>query len=297
MRYEEALEHAMRATELDPLAHIIHVATGELLMEMGRFEEAKTHLQRAIELEPDFETTPSALAEVDMALWNWCGAEAVLDKALARNPNNTAALTGRANLLLVLGKREDATAAMRKALAFAPDSLLVRRKWAQFCRYTERFQEAIQAYEQLHLESPEEPWSLLMQALTYVGMGEPDQAVRSIERAEAAGKKVFPKYELWFSVVRGLASAAKGDRDDAGRRLEEVAGEGAALERHFAQAAIHLALGEVERAYEQFEQALAVHDPQLGQLPIDPIFASHRSDPRFLQILEVMGLAKLAKAA
>jgi hypothetical protein len=50
-------------------------------------------------------------------------------------------------------------------------------------------------------------------------------------------------------------------------------------------------------AYASLEEGLAVHDPLLVNLPVDPFFDAHRSDPRFQRILEVMGLAKVAKAA
>jgi adenylate cyclase len=297
MRYEEALGHAEKAIELDPLAHIMHVNAASILSELGRFEDAKAHLRRAIDLEPDFEESWSDLAEADMALWNWCGAEATLDTALERNPNNGSALSRKGLLLQVLGHRDEAETLLRKAVAVAPESPLVQMRVATWNRFTGRFDEAIRVYEQFYRRQTTDPWAQVMLAVTYLENGQPDEALEWIERAEGAHEKVLPKYRFLFSAVRGQIAAVQGDEQEARSCIDQIGAYKQDLRRHSAQAAIYLALGESDRAFELLEEALAVHDPRLADLPVSPVMVPYHGDPRYQRMLEVMGLAKVAKTA
>jgi len=297
MRFEEALEHALKAVELDPMAHIMQLNVASILDDMGRFEDAREYYARATELEPDYEGSYADLAKSDMTLWNWCGAEGTLNEALERNPNNTAALISRATLSLILGKRDAALATARRALRIAPDSTHVVDQAAQVLRALGRTEEAIELFEKLRREKTAKPWTVLMLAFAYLDADRVGDARRVLDEDEAAGKSALPGMGFWFSTVHGMIAAAEGDADEAARRASEVASYDRLLSRHTAQAMIFFKLGDADRAYEHVENALAAHDPLLVNLPADPVFAPHRSDPRFKRALEVMGLAKVAKAA
>jgi len=297
MRFDEALDHALKAIELDPMAHIMYVNAAHILEGLGRYEEAKEHYQRAVELEPDYEGSYVDLARVDMRLWNWCGAEGTLAGALERNPNNTQALICKADLLLVFEKREEALSAARKALAIAPDSEFVKDHAAQVFRAAGNVNEAIELYEQLRREKPAKPWTALMLAYAYIDVGRIDDARQVVRGSEKPGQKSLPELSFWSSALCGLTAASAGAEAEARRHLDELAGYGQILERHTARAMIHFVLGEDDRAFELLEEAMTVHDPMLLELPVDPILAPYRSDPRFQRILEVMGLAKVAKPA
>jgi len=295
LRFEEAFDFAVKAVELDPHAHIIQVAAGRILGELGRHEEAKSYLRRAAELEPDYEDTPSDIAEEEMALWNWCGAENILDKELKRNPNNTSALASKAGLQMVLEQHAEALFSMKKALAIAPDSFTFRGRWARFCYFLGQYDEAIKIHEELYRERPHDPLNPLMLAMAQVTMGRYEDALLWAHRAETAQEIVMPKYLFWFSIVRGLIAAAQGDEEEVQVYLAKISAYTTVINRHSAQAMICFELGDTDRAYEHLDEALSTHDPLLKEFIIDPAIAVHKSDPRFQRILEVMGLAKVAK--
>jgi len=295
MRYAEAFDFALKAVELDPLAHIIQFSAGRILEDLGRYEEAKSYLRRAAELEPDYEETPSNIADVDMSLWNWCGAENTLEEALERNPNNASALASKAVLQMVLEQRDEALSSMQRALAIAPDSFALRSRWGRLCYFLGQYDEAIKVHEELHRERPHGPWNALMLAIAQVRMGRYEDALLWAERAETARKTVLPKYQLWFSIVRGLIAAAKGDEEEARVHLAKIGAHKTVIDRHSAQAMVCFQLGDVDQAYVHLDEALSTHDPLLRELTIDPALSVHRADPRFQRVLEVMGLAKVAK--
>ena len=296
MRYDEAVEHALRAIELDPMAHIMHINAANILSDVGRHEDAREHYARAIELEPDYEGSYADLACVEMTLWNWCGAEDVLGRALERNPNNTQALIGWADLSLVLGRSDEAVSTARRALSIAPESTFVRDHAAQLLRSAGKVDEAIELYEALRRESAAQPWTALMLAIAYVDVGRLDDAREIVEAGAKAKAKSLAEMGFWLSSLRGLIAAASGDEKEAREHLAELAGYEQNLKRFTFQAIIHFVLGEADRAFGLLEEAMAVHDPMLVGFPVDPVFAPYRSDPRAQRVLEVMGLAKVAKA-
>ena len=296
LRYEEALDQVLKAIELDPMAHIIHVNVGNLLSEMGRHEEAKEHYRRAIELEPDYEGSYGELARADMTLWNWCGAEETLDRALERNPNNAHALVNKANLHLILGRGEEASQAMQKARTIAPDSPYVLDHWAQFCRAVGHPDEAIKALDDLADGGKHKLWRTLMSVFAYLDLDRVDDARSLIDEISRTEGKRFAGLRFWLCLLSGLAAAASDEEQAARKCVDEIAGLAPASQRPAAAAMILFKLGDLDAAFAKLEEAMTVHDPLLLELPVDPGFAPYRSDPRFQRILEVMGLAKVAKA-
>lgn len=296
MRYEEALEHAQTAIGLDPMAHIMHINIASILSKLGRHEDAREHVRRAIELEPDYEASYADLARIDMTLWNWRGAKNVLSGALERNPRNTEALSCKASLYAVLGKTEKALEIIREAAEIAPDSRLVKDQMAQILRIDGRSDEAIVIFEQLNERKNAKPWSLPLLCFTYIQVGRLEDARRALKDDEGKNKGLYPAMDLWYSALSAMVEAASGSRDEeALSYLKQVSGHDETSELHTLQAMIFFLLGDADRAYEHLDQAMAFHEPLLVDFPVDPLFASQRADPRFQQMLEVMGRAKVAK--
>jgi len=297
LQFDKALVHLQKALELDPMAHVIHLATGHVLQELGRIEEAKVRFKRAIELEPDYEGSPAALAEAESSLWNWCAAESILKKAVKRNPNNGEALSELATLQLVLGHRDAAEKTTHKARAVAPDARNVRSGWARYCYYTRRFDEALSAFVDLYNDHPDTPWFALMVSMIHLVKRNTDDARLWLNQASKARESKTHKYHLVFGFVRGILAAIEGDATEAERQIEIISSASARTEGGFLSAVIRFHMGEEDAAYRHLDQAVAQHDPWLIQLPLEPLLDPYRSDPRFARILEVMGLAKVAKTA
>ena len=295
MRYEEALEHALKAIELDPMAHIIQINAANILIELGRYEEAKAHLQRAIELEPDFEGTYAELAKVDMILWNWRGAEERLDEALRRNPNNASALAQKALLLLMFDRSEDAEPLIERARNQGAGNVDVREMVARFLRYSGRSDEAIALYEEATERASSNPtWPLLL-ALAHAELGQLAEAQRWIRHVEETRVASFPWMRIWLSFARGLRAAQEGDEAAALQCIHSLEATKSFTQKASTRMLIYFALGDLDQGFVCLEEALAVHDPWLNNLPLDPMLDRARSDRRFQRALEVMGLAKVAK--
>ena len=57
-------------------------------------------------------------------------------------------------------------------------------------------------------------------------------------------------------------------------------------------ACVYSELGDPEKAFELLEQGFAARDSNLVYLPCEPVFDSLRSDPRFQDLLDRMGLGR-----
>lgn len=88
-----------------------------------------------------------------------------------------------------------------------------------------------------------------------------------------------------FRLARlALLAARTGDRQEANRaiaQLEQQAGAGASYQ----YAEIYVQLGDKDRAFKEFENALVAKDPGLVYLKVDPFLDPVRNDPRYAVLL------------
>ena len=295
LRLDDALEHAQLAIGLDPLAHIMHINAASILMNLKRLEDAREHFMRAIELEPSYEGTYADLSRVEMSLWNWVGAKKALSEALKRQPNNVEALTAKSYLYFILGKKDAALEAAETALAMAPDASITRDHWGQTLRLVRRPDEARQVFESLLADGDPKPWTPLFLCLAYLDEGRASDALALLGRSDIAEKLSKPGMVIWSDMLTGMAAAIQEDEPTARACVERISAVSDLPEIHSAQASILLLFGDLDAAAEQIEQAMAQHEQLLLNITMDPLFCSYHSDPRFRQMLEVMGLAQVAE--
>jgi hypothetical protein len=59
-------------------------------------------------------------------------------------------------------------------------------------------------------------------------------------------------------------------------------------------ASVHAGLGDSDATFERLEQARAERSGALAYLHVDPQYARLRSDPRFVRLVETIGIAPAA---
>ena len=89
----------------------------------------------------------------------------------------------------------------------------------------------------------------------------------------------------------GYAYAVANKRNESQKVLAELKGlSQGRFGFAFPIARIHAALGEKDQAFEWLRKACEERDTQVIWLKVDPTLDSLRSDPRFAQVLQDMGL-------
>lgn len=289
-REEEAHAAMDRALELDPLAHIIHIAYAEMLLESGDAERAKAHLLRARDLEPDYPGVAADLAQAEMTLWNWYGAEDALAIGLHRNPNNTAALGAKIHLSLVLGDLDAARGALETAERVDPDSPNVWTQRAMFEHRTGQTEEGIRWLLRVAEARPEDPFAAIRLASCYLHRDKVEEAKRWIGNVESHPAMRDLKYRLIIDTFAGIVAAREGRDAAVEQALAEIRGATSCTRRHASAAFVLVAARRDEEAFDELDLALTLHDPWLTELPAEPLMSRVRSHPRFQRMLEVMGL-------
>ncbi len=279
-----------RALELDPLAHIVHIAFAEMLLESGDAETAKAHLLRARDLEPDYPGVAAGLARAEMTLWNWRGAEDALAIGLHRNPNNTAALGAKVHLALMLGDVDAARDALERAESIDPDAPDVWTQRAVFEHRTGNTEAGLRGFERVAEARPEDPFSAVRIASCLLSVDRVAEAQRWIEHVEAHRSMKLGKSRLIVDTFRGILAARQGRAEDTERALAAIRSASHSTRIHASAVFVLVAAGRHDEALDELEQALAVHDPWLTELPIEPLMRPIRSHARFQQVLDVMGL-------
>ena len=106
------------------------------------------------------------------------------------------------------------------------------------------------------------------------------------EALEDAQKEVSPIFKL---VATAIAYHARGDTAASDAALEALIKE-FGTDSPYQVAEVYGARGEVDKAFEWLEKTYADRDPGLSYMKMDPTLAKIRSDPRYLPLLEKMGL-------
>ena len=242
---------------------------------------------QALELDPDLPSAHTVLGAVrHFGDWDWEGAEAALRRAIALNPSYAYAYFLLAEVLLVQRRYSEALAAAerhRELEQFVPFSafgpVIVLNGMREFDRAIERARPATEFFENFW----QGPW-LFAQA--FLGKGMHREAVRHAETAaELSGRSPMALGALGHAYARG------GGEKAALRVLDELEDMAEATYvgcTNFAM--IHAGLEDRDQAFAWLEGAYRERDMALVHIEYDVFYDPIRSDPRYGELLERIGL-------
>jgi TolB-like protein/Tfp pilus assembly protein PilF len=107
-RFEEALEHASRARQLDPVSPLMMAFNGSALIEVKRYDAARDLLQHALELNPEFWLAHHFLGHLYTVQGKYPEALAELDLAVQYSHGNSDATSARAYIWAITGEKAKA---------------------------------------------------------------------------------------------------------------------------------------------------------------------------------------------
>jgi DNA-binding winged helix-turn-helix (wHTH) protein/TolB-like protein/Tfp pilus assembly protein PilF len=118
-RHDEAIAHAQRAIELDPLSLVINADGGMVLLFARRSGEAQTQFQRALDLDPSFAYARFGLGHAQLQQGRFEAAIAELTRASQLSGGNSAMRASLAYAQALAGQRAEAAAVDRSLAARA----------------------------------------------------------------------------------------------------------------------------------------------------------------------------------
>jgi DNA-binding SARP family transcriptional activator len=297
---KKGIEHFRQAIELDPCYAPAYAGLAESYVVLGSFgvgalapaeafPRAKEAATRALEIDGTLAEARAALAYALASYdWDWDAAQREFLRAIELKPACTTAHHWYGLIYLTaMGRLEEAFAEVRRAHELEPLSLNINTDFGLLPYLMRQYDRAIDEYrEALELDQNfvYTHWKL---GLAYEQKAMYEEAVEEFQRAIALSGG-----SAQALVLLGHTYAASGRRREALKVLDEL-GE-LTKRRYFSPyrvAAIHLGLGEQERAFEWLERAYEERDSWLVWLKVDPVLDGLRSDPRFKDLVRRVGLS------
>ena len=296
---QKAIRYFENATEISPgyaeayagLAdcYIVLPITSDMPAKAS-FAKAKAAAMKGLGLDDSLAEAHTSLGTIRFwHEWDWQGAKAAYDRALELNPNYSHARLFRAHCLSNWGKHEPALEEIQRACRLDPLSPIMSTLHAEFLYHARRNQEAIaQSLKALDLD-PDFWISHLNLARVYEQIGDYGRAMIELEKAIALSSGNSEPIGLL-----GYVLARSGKRGASEEKLQELIQ--LAKSRYvppFNLALNYWGLGDVESAFEFLQKGCEERDVHMTFL-LDPKWDALRSDPRFISILEVLGLSEQA---
>ena len=296
---KQAIEHFQQCVERDPNFALGYVGLADSYTGLTFYNfaaphetmpKAKESAIKALALDNTLAEAHASLAHVLMNYdWNWSEAEKEFKRSIELKPDYATAHEWYAiHYLTATGRLEEAVQEMKKALELEPASLVMNTFMGATLYYAGRYDEAIDQCRRTIQMDPNFAVAHWHLGLAYEQKQVFDSATEEFKKAISLSED-SPLMRAALS--RAYAKSQK--KDEANEMLNEL---NELAKRQYVSAyevaKIYVALGNSEQAFQLLGKAYAEHSFHLVNLNVCPHFKSVRSDPRFQDLVQRVGLSR-----
>ncbi|MEM3396909.1 MAG: tetratricopeptide repeat protein [Thermoplasmata archaeon] len=251
-RYDEALKWYNKALAVLESAEVREKAARTALL-LSRYEEALKHIDMLVKTNPENPEYLVLQGKALVGLNRFIYALETYNRVLKIQPENLSAWYGRALALAKIGDVSEALASIEKAISFGRSMEALKLR-AKLLSELGKFEDALNAYEELLVSEPDNQELLLEKGITLVRMGREEEAEQIFLKLVAAQpENATAHYYL------GKIYATRGALEEAKSHLEtaiESAPENA--EARMLLAEIYLRTGTQDGMVKAGEQYTAI---------------------------------------
>jgi TolB-like protein len=253
------------------------------------FPKAEAAALKALELDNNLAEAYASLGYVRKHYYlDWTDAEKMFKKALELKPNYATAHQWYASLLTALGNFSEAEKEIKLAQQYDPLSPIINLWIGRVFYYSREYDRAIRHFQKGQELHPDFYPLYSWMSRTYTQNKMHDEAIAMAEKArELSGGKGYIS-------TRGYAYAMAGRRDEAMELLVELKKLSdqklPPIPCH--RAFFYIGLGQYDQAFRLLDIAHKEKDFNILFINYDPRFDPVRADPRFIELLEKIGLVK-----
>ncbi len=296
---EQSIEYFQRAIKEDPayaqayagLADSYNdlgsVIVGALLPLEARRLAAEAAV-KALELDSELAEAHTALGHAKHYNWDWAAAEQEFKHAIELNPNYSNAHMRYGQYLVTMGDVEGAVREVNRARELDPYSLSISSLRGFVLENARLHNEAIEQFRNVLAVDPDNYEAYWHLGHTFAATRQFNEAIAASEKAASLSGRA-PGALGFLGMAYGLA----GRKAEANRVLNELL----ELSRRryvtpVPMAVVYIGLGDKDQAFVWLEKAYQERSNFMAFLKVIPIADPLRSDPRFDNLLERIGLAK-----
>lgn len=295
-RLERAIEYFQQAIDKDPQNARAYAGLADCYALLGGYRgvqppdyatKAESAALRALQLDSNLAEAHTAFALIrENYHWDWQTAEQEYQKAITLNPSYATAHQWYAECLLWQGRFDQALQESDQARQLDPLSLIIAIDRGAIFYYWRQYDRAIQEFLPLREMVPNFPRGDLI-AAAYAHKGMFDKAF-----AENGPAVDAP----WSWATRANLYGLAGRRADAQNALDRLLQLQRRQPSHQSMnmgyvVMAYLSVGKNEQALAWLERAYKEQPNVLTSLRVDPVYDPLRSDPRFQELLQRVGLA------
>jgi len=263
------------------------LASWQFASSAEQYPRAAEAAHRAIELDPSLADAHASLGFVKLNWeWDWEGALHEFQRAIALNPSHEAAHRWLSAFLAGIGRDDEAVPIALRAIELDPISVLPRMNLGIVHFLAWRHEEAVREFRRVIEKDPGfvRAYAFLASSLSFLNRHDEAIAVArdGVERSNQHTMLLLPL---------GVSRARAGQLAEARKILEPILSELPPLY----QAAAYASLGEDSAALDTLEKAPEARSDWMYSVGRQPWFGEYHSHPRFVRLLENLGLPKVAE--
>jgi len=226
----------------------------------GKFKEAEKHMGLALKKEPSHPVAIYYSGSLNLAQNNLGKAEKAFKDVIASNASFAPAYAGLGQVFWLRKNAKEAISYYQKAIENDQENLIYRRQLIEIYKSTGQKEEESKALVEFAYYTPGVKELYLRRGLELLIEGSYEEAIKLSDKLLGIYKRFPGGY-----YIKAAAQVNMGKRDDALGNIETYIKSGFGFPRiHHDAGMCYLALGEIDRADEQFKTVIAI-DPKSGR--------------------------------
>ena len=285
---QSAIDYFQQALTKDPgfAEPLVGMAEANLMLALNMVAidrdegigKATGYLDQALRLDPDLADAHVSKALIKQINFrDFFGAELDLKRALDIDPKHITALRRLGTIYGMQGRYDEAIGMFQKIIDRDPLNTPTYSNYSYNALAAGNLPIAEQMIGKVLEFSPKSIFANFQLTRVYLAKGELAEAKQAIEREP---------HPVWKNIGLGMIACMEGDHAGGAAIADEL------IEQReiFNAAEIYGLCGDTEKVFELLQQAAEDRDPALTEMQLSWALTRLRDDPRWIEILKVMGL-------
>ncbi len=292
--FQRSIQYFNQATEQDPnyaLAYTGLSDTYVLLPGYGAsspadsYPKAKAAAKKALEIDDELAEAHASMANVlYLSDWNFAESNREFQRAIEINPNYAEAHHWYGGNLLALGIFDESILEMKRAQDLDPLSLIINTELGATYLYARQYDLSIEQLRKTIEMDQSFYYAHYSLGMAYAMKHAHQDALVEYNKA----RQLNDPYVL---ALQGHTYAASGKKEESLRTLEAL--KEISKQRYvpaYGLAIVYAELNEKDQAFQWLEKSYNDHEGYVTILKIDPFLDNLRSDPRFTNLVQRVGV-------